>query len=76
MSEGYAKVKDAAQWAGVSERTFRDWLKDGMPHIRLKSNHILIKYEYIDQWLNQFEVTTNNVDELVEKVMEDFNNGN
>jgi predicted site-specific integrase-resolvase len=33
MSEGYAKVKDAAQWAGVSERTFRDWLKDGLRNI-------------------------------------------
>ena len=29
--QGWAKVKDAAKYAGMSERTFREWLKKVCP---------------------------------------------
>ncbi len=32
---GWTKIKTGAEYAGVSERTFRDWLKQGLKHIRL-----------------------------------------
>ena len=69
---GWAKVKDAAGFTGVSERTLRQWLKDGLRHSRLKTGTILIKYEWIDQWLSQFEVNVNEVDDVVDSVMKEF----
>ena len=70
--DGWVKVKDAARYSGVSERTLREWLKEGLPHARLKTSTILIKYDWIDQWLSQFEVTVNEVDAVVDEVMKDF----
>jgi excisionase family DNA binding protein len=69
--DGWAKVKDAAEYSGVSVRTLREWLKEGLPHARLKTSTILIKYDWIDQWLSQFEVKPDNsVDAIVDEVLE------
>lgn len=77
QAEGWAKVKDAARYSGVSERTFREWLKGGLRHIRLNTGTILIKYSWLDAWLESFEDDGGElVDELVASVMEDFSNGN
>ncbi len=67
--EGYAKVKAAARYAGISERTFRDWLKLGLPHFRLGSGTILVAYGDIDQWLEKYKVDGNEIDTVVEQVM-------
>jgi excisionase family DNA binding protein len=67
--EGWAKVKKAAEYAGVSERTFRDWLKNGLKHIRLSSGAVLIKYDSIDDYLERFEVNENLVDKIVDSVV-------
>ena len=71
-TRGYCKVKPAAKYAGVSERTFRPWLKDGLRHIRLKSGTILISYQAIDEYLAAHEVNHNQVDDLVEEVLKDL----
>jgi excisionase family DNA binding protein len=67
---GYAKVKQAARYAGVSERTFREYLKSGLPHFRLSTGTILIAYRDIDDWLEQFRVDRNKLDAVVDEVME------
>ena len=69
-TRGYAKVKKAAGYAGVSERTFRGWLKDGLRHIRLRSGSLLIPYAAIDEYLAQFEVSQNQIDSIVNEVLE------
>jgi excisionase family DNA binding protein len=69
---GYAKAKQAAKYAGVSERTFRDWLKDGLPHFRLSTGTILIAYKDIDSWLESFRVDGSRVDEIVDQVLTDL----
>jgi len=71
-TRGYCKVKKGAAYGGVSERTFRDWLKDGLPHFRLSSGTILVAYADIDSWLERFRVDGSVVDELVEQVMSDL----
>jgi hypothetical protein len=53
---GWLKVKDAAKYAGVSERTFRDWLKFGLKHSKLPSGTILTKPAYIDKYIEHFDV--------------------
>lgn len=62
---GWANVKAAAQYANVSERTFRDWLRQDLKYSKLPSGHILTKYEWIDQFLEGYEINVNELDKLV-----------
>lgn len=66
---GWGKVKAAAKHAGVSERTLRDWLKEGLKHSRLPSGTILIRYEDVDTYLESFATTSNEVDRLLDELM-------
>ena len=70
--EGYCKVKKGANYAGVSVRTFRNWLKNGLKHSRMGSNSVLIKYEHIDDYIKQFEFKCNEIDDVVNSVMADM----
>lgn len=64
------KVKDAAKYTGVSERTFRDWLKDGLRHSRLPSGTILVRPTSIDEYIERFEVCeSDSVDQIVNDVI-------
>jgi len=69
---GYAQVKPAARYAGVGERTFRDWLKQGLPHFRLSTGTILIAYADIDGWLRQFRTDTSKIGSVVDEVMKEL----
>ena len=71
-NRGYAKVKEAAKYAGVSQRTLREWLKRGLRHIRLASGMILIPYAWIDEYLMRFEVGKNQVDEIVDHLVREI----
>ncbi len=66
---GFAKVKTAAKYANISERTLRTWLKEGLPHFR-PGGTILIAYRDIDAWMEQFRVDGNKLDAVVDEVME------
>lgn len=67
MSQGWKKLKGAAKHIDMSERTMRDLLKEGLPHIRLSSGTILINLDLMDQWLLSFDATRNKVDALVDR---------
>ena len=71
--EGWATIKKAAKYADVSERTFRDWLKNGLKHSRLNAKTIRIRYSDIDEFLDRFQVDDHLLDDLVDSVMRDFN---
>ena len=71
--EGWATIKKAAKYADVSERTFRDWLKNGLKHSRLNAKTIRIRYSDIDEFLERYQVDDHLVDDLVDSVMRDFN---
>ncbi|KJS29355.1 MAG: hypothetical protein VR64_21295 [Desulfatitalea sp. BRH_c12] len=67
---GWAKVKTAARYADVSERTLRGWLKDGLEHVRIKTGTILIKYTWIDEYLEKHRVSNKNeIDKIVNEVL-------
>jgi|MudIll2142460700_1097286.scaffolds.fasta_scaffold311349_2 excisionase family DNA binding protein len=66
---GWMKVKAAAQYAGVSERTFREWLQRGLKHARLPSGHILISFGAIDEYLERYCETQNKADRIVDEIM-------
>jgi len=66
---GYCKVKKACIYSGVSDRTFRDWLKEGLPHFRLSTGTILIAYKDIDAWMQKFRVDESKADAIVGELM-------
>ena len=69
---GYSQVRPGAEYAGVSVRTFRDWLKAGLPHFRLSTGTILVAYSDIDAWLEQFRADGSKVDAVVDEVLRDL----
>ena len=70
---GWLKVKNAAKYADVSERTLRTWLKSGLRHSRLPSGTILIKIEWLDEFLEENEVENNNsVEKIAEQVIKNL----
>lgn len=69
---GWAKIKKAAEYTGISERTMRDWLKDGLKHSRLPSGTVLIKYEWIDAYLEAFAAKEDQVDKIVNETLRNF----
>ncbi len=69
--QGWLRVKDVPGYAGISERTLREWLKQGLRHSRLPSGMILIKREWLDGFLEQYADQTNAVDALVVEILAD-----
>ena len=68
--DGWGKIKRAASYAGVSERTMRDWLKaGGLRHSRLPSGTVLIQFKAIDDYLSRFEADASQVDNIVKDVL-------
>ena len=68
----WTKIKPAAQYAGVSERTFRTWLNKGLKHTRLPSGTILIKYSWIDEFLEQFINQGNEIDRVANDIIKEL----
>lgn len=54
--EGWLTVKKAAKHASVCDRTLREWLKNGLRHSRLNQRTILIKAEWLDEFLEAYAV--------------------
>ena len=65
---GWGKVKTIAQRADVSPRTVRTWLKEGLPHSKIRGT-ILIKFDQLDAFLERFVVEDDRVDSIVNEVL-------
>ena len=74
---GWLKPKSAARYCDIGERTLRTWLKeDGLRHVRIRGS-ILIKQQWMDAFLESFEIKDNDgdkVDAIVDNVMKEFTN--
>ncbi len=66
--KGWAKIKPASAYAGVSPRTMRKWLNEGLKHSRLPSGTIIIGFDAIDEFLSSFEIQIDEVDKIVEEI--------
>jgi len=67
--QGWAKPSNGCEYADVSLKTFRTMLRSGLRHIKLPTGRILIKYEWIDEYLERYEVVAEEgqiAEELVE----------
>ena len=74
-SQAWGGVRDACNYCGRSERTFRNWLQEGLIHSRLPTGRILVKFSDIDEFLKKYEVTENEVDQAVDKMLADMKGG-
>jgi AMMECR1 domain-containing protein len=70
--KGWLKIKSAARYAGVSERKFRDLVKDGLRHVRLPTGTILTQPDWIDEYYQQFEADPGRLDAIVDDVLADI----
>ena len=70
---GWLKPKAAAMYCDIGERTMRTWLKEeGLRSARVRGS-ILIKVEWLDEFLEQHELTNGNeVDRIVSDVCKEF----
>lgn len=75
MMNGWARVKPAAKYAGISERSFRVWLRSGLRHARLPSGHILIRFADIDAFLEKFCEAENRADRIVDEIVREIGSG-
>lgn len=53
---GWCKPSQGARYAGVSLKQFRGWLRNGLDYSQLPNGRILVRYEAIDRYLEQFKV--------------------
>ena len=65
---GWAKIKEAASFSGVSERTLRSWLKMGLKYSKAPTGAILIQYSSINEFLHEHEVHKKVIDMIVAEV--------
>ena len=69
---GWTKIKGAARYSGISERSFRKWMQQGLRYVRMNTGMILIRYRWVDEYLEKFEVTGNEIDEITEEICKEI----
>ena len=52
---GWLRIKSAAKYADVSATTIREWNYRGLKRAKIKGI-VLIKTEWLDEWLERFQV--------------------
>ena len=70
--ENWLKIKPAAKYAGISERTMRSWLKQGLTHSRLGTSMVLIHTTAVDDYIRKFEVCIDEADRIANEIMRDL----
>jgi hypothetical protein len=66
---GWGKVKNVARYAGVSERTVEEWLKQGLKCSRLPSGLRLVKFQWVDEFLEDFAESENRGEQIADEVL-------
>ena len=70
IQPGYLPLREAAAWAGVSERTLKRWISRGLPTFQAGPREkVLIRPIDIDTFLTRRQVPTPDLNALVEEVM-------
>jgi excisionase family DNA binding protein len=72
MTMGWAKIRQAAAYAGVSTRTMRDWLRMGLKYSRVRGC-FLIRYSAIDDFIERYSASENEIETVVNDTLREFN---
>jgi len=69
LQPGYLPLKEAATWAGVSPRTLRRWISQGLPFYQSAcKGKVLIRPSDIDNFLTCRRENTPDLNGMVDKV--------
>lgn len=69
----WGKVPTIARYADLSPRTIRNLIKNGeIRHSRLSSGTVLIKLEWVDEYLESRVTKENPLDLIIKDVLSDF----
>ena len=68
--QGWTKPSGGAKYANQGLKGFRTWFRNGLRYVRLPNGRILTKFDWIDEYLEQFEVK-NDVDRIVDEILKD-----
>ena len=69
MVKGWVKISGGAEYAGVSVKTFRAWIRDGLPISKPRSGPSIVNLDDIDVYLKRYTKSKQQVDELVDTIM-------
>jgi len=58
---GYRSVKETSQYLGVSVKTLRGWMKEGLPYYQ-KGGVTVIKRAEADLWISKYRVQNGALD--------------
>jgi len=68
-TDQYFDLKHLSGYSCLAVPTLRDYLKDGLPHFKLKGK-VLVKKSEFDAWLESFRVDKNQeLDAIVERAI-------
>lgn len=67
---GWCKPSGGAKYAQQSLKGFRTWFRNGLRYVRLPNGRILTKYDWIDEYLEQFEVRDDSIKEAADAILE------
>ena len=68
---GFLSLQDAAAWAGVSQRTLRRWIGQGLPRYQSGPRaKVLVRPEDITAFLTRKQVPVMDLNRLVEEVLQ------
>lgn len=73
-NRGWCKPSQGAKYANQGLKGFRTWLRNGLRYVRLPSGRILTKFDWIDEYLERFEVesTDQKTKKIADGLLEDF----
>ena len=66
---GWLKVANAAKYMDLSTKSVRRLIRSGLPVCRLPSGTILIQRTVIDEYLEQFQTSQNDIETVVGEIM-------
>ncbi len=70
---GFMPIVDAAAWAGVSRRTMKRWIDQGLPRYQSGPRaKVLLRAADIEAFLEQHQTTKPDLDAMVNAVMKDL----
>lgn len=72
MDQGWLKIKSAARYCDMGVRTVRDWLKAGLPYAKLPSGTVLIKRQWIDDFLANYTITNDEAEKQADDILKSF----
>lgn len=69
--DGWLRIRDASKYASVSERTLREWLRQGLKHSKIRGL-ILLKPSWIDEFIEGFAGSSNKADEIANSCLKNL----